>query len=88
MRSARAVPNWRLFLVCSFVWGTTWLTIKLQLGTVPPEVSVVYRFALASLVLFGWCVATRVSLRFDLRTHASLALLGLLQYGANYVLVY
>lgn len=82
------MPNWLLFLVPSLIWGTTWLTIKFQLGVVAPEVSVVYRFGLASLVLFVWCVARGVPLRFDARAHASFALLGLLQYALNYVLVY
>lgn len=82
------LPNWLLFLIPSCIWGTTWLTIKFQLGPVPPEVSVVYRFALAALALFAWCAVRRVSLRFDVRTHASLALMGALNYGLNYVWVY
>jgi drug/metabolite transporter (DMT)-like permease len=82
------LPNWLLFLVPSLIWGTTWLTIKFQLGVVTPEVSVAYRFGLASLVLFTWCLARSVPLRFDARTHASFALLGVLQYGFGYVLVY
>jgi drug/metabolite transporter (DMT)-like permease len=82
------VSTWLLFLIPSFIWGTTWLTIKFQLGVVAPEVSVVYRFALASAILFGWCAVRRVSLRFPLRHHASFAALGGLTYGLNYVLVY
>ncbi|MFE1602043.1 DMT family transporter [Methylobacterium sp. ID0610] len=35
------------------IWGTTWIAIKHQLGVVAPEVSIVYRFALAGLVLFA-----------------------------------
>ena len=82
------MPNWLLFVIPSFIWGTTWLTIKFQLGVVAPEVSVAYRFGLAALVLFVWCALRRIPLRFERRTHASLALLGLLQYGSNYVLLY
>ena len=86
-RTERAA-SWILFLVPSFIWGTTWLTIKFQLGEVAPEVSVAYRFGLAAALLFLWCAAQGVRLRFDLRTHAGLALLGFLQFGLNYVLVY
>jgi len=82
------VPTSLLFLLASFIWGTTWLTIKLQLGVVAPEVSVAYRFGLASLLLFGWCAIRRIPLRFNRAAHASFAVLGVLQYGANYVLVY
>lgn len=87
-RSRPAASDWLLFLVPAFIWGTTWYAIKFQLGVVAPEVSVAYRFALAALLLFGWCALRRIPLAFDLRSHASLALLGVLQYALNYVLVY
>lgn len=82
------LPNWLLFLGPAAIWGTTWLTIKFQLGMVAPEASVAYRFGLAAVVLFGWCAARRVRLRFDARTHVLLALVGILQYALNYVLIY
>jgi len=77
-----------LFATSSLIWGSTWLAIKFQLGTVSPDVSVAYRFALAALLLGGWCALTRRSLRFDARTHAFLALQGSLLFGFNYVGVY
>ncbi len=83
-----AASDWLLFVVPSFIWGTTWFAITFQLGTVPPEVSVVWRFGAASLILFGWCLLRRIPLRFDLRTHLAFAALGLMQYAVNYVLVY
>jgi drug/metabolite transporter (DMT)-like permease len=80
--------SWLLFVVPSFIWGTTWLAIKFQLGEVAPEVSVSYRFGVAAALLFLWCASQGIRLGFDLRTHAGLALLGFLQFGLNYVLVY
>jgi drug/metabolite transporter (DMT)-like permease len=80
--------DWLLFLVPSFIWGTTWFAIKFQLGAVAPEVSVAWRFGLASLVLFAWCALRGVPLALPGRAHAGLALLGVLQYALNYVLVY
>ena len=77
-----------LFVLPSFIWGTTWLAIKFQLGVVEPEVSVGWRFALASLLLLGWCGLRRVPLRFGARDHGRFAVLGLLLFGLNYVLVY
>jgi drug/metabolite transporter (DMT)-like permease len=82
------VPNWLLFLVPSLIWGTTWLVIKLQLGVVAPEVSVAWRFGLAGALLLGWCALRGVDLRARARDHASFVVLGVLQFGANYVLVY
>src|SRR6478736_598913 len=77
-----------LFAISTLIWGSTWLAIKFQLGSVSPDVSVAYRFALAAVLLGGWCVLTRRSLRFDARTHAFLALQGSLLFGFNYVGVY
>jgi drug/metabolite transporter (DMT)-like permease len=83
-----ATPDVLLFLAPTLIWGTTWFAIKFQFGPVPPEVSVAWRFGLASLLLFAWCLARGIRLRFDGRTHLGFALLGLLLYGLNYALVY
>ena len=80
--------NIALFLVPALIWGSTWHAITWQLGTVAPEVSVVYRFAAASLLLALGCVATGRSLKFSLRDHAFLAGLGLLMICVNYNLIY
>jgi drug/metabolite transporter (DMT)-like permease len=82
------MPNWVLFFGPCVIWGSTWLAIKFQLGIVAPEVSIAYRFGAAAAVLFAWCAARGLPLRLPPRTHASLALVGLLQYGIAYVLVY
>jgi len=77
-----------LFAVCTAIWGSTWLAITFQLGTVAPEVSVVYRFGLAATLLAAGCLATGRSLAFDARMHARLALWGAMYFGLNYVAVY
>lgn len=75
--------------VCTVIWSTTWRAIKLQLGAVPPLDSVVYRFALAAALLFGWCALSGRSLVLSRRQH--LAVLGQgvfgfsIQYGCVYV---
>ncbi len=51
------------------VWGGSWFGIKLQLGRVAPESSVVYRFALAALIRFAWRRFRDLSLRFTAREH-------------------
>lgn len=77
-----------LFAISTAIWGSTWLAITFQLGVVPPEVSVVYRFALAAVLLAAWCVATGRSIAFPARTHAWLAFWGAMMFGLNYVAVY
>lgn len=80
--------NLQLFVACVAIWGSTWLAIKYQLGSVAPEASVTYRFLLASFLIFGFCFARRLPLRYTLREHAWMALLGILMFSVSYILVY
>ena len=82
------MSNAFLYAVTVLVWGSTWLAIEFQLGVVAPEVSIVYRYAGAALLLFGWSRIRGLRLAFSLRQHGRFALLGLLLFGLNYVLAY
>ncbi len=77
-----------LYAVTVLIWGSTWIAIKYQVETVPPEQSIAYRFALAALVLLVYCRARGLELRFGARQHARLALQGLLLFSCNYIFVY
>ena len=77
-----------VFAGCVAIWGTTWLAITFQLGSVPVEASVAYRFILAAALLFAYCRARRLPMRFTPAEHAVLALLGLLMYSVGYLFVY
>lgn len=76
------------FILVVLIWGSTWYAIELQLGHVDPTWSVAYRFFLASLLLFTWCIIRKKSLSFPFATHLSMALLGLLMFSGNYIFVY
>ncbi len=78
----------QLFAACVAIWSTTWIAITFQLGRVAPEVSVLYRFVLASLLLFAWCRARGLTLAFSAAQHAGMALQGVLAFSLNYVLTY
>ena len=82
------MSNLLLYIITVVIWGSTWLAIEFQLGVVEPEVSIFYRYAAASLLLFLWCFFRRLSLRFDLRAHGWFVLLGLTLFGLNYILTY
>ena len=43
---------WIGFLIVTFVWGSTWLAIKIGLQSVPPLIAVGLRFFIASLILY------------------------------------
>ncbi len=77
-----------LFAATVLIWGSTWYAIKFQLGDVAPLVSVVYRFGLASLLLFAWCLLRGAPLRLPLAVHRLLVVQGLCMFGLNYWLVY
>jgi drug/metabolite transporter (DMT)-like permease len=77
-----------LYTVVVLIWGSTWFAIKLQLGTVPSQDSVAYRFALAALLLFIWCWIRRLRVKFTLRQHFWLILQGITVFSSNYVLFY
>jgi drug/metabolite transporter (DMT)-like permease len=80
--------NLFLYLTTVLIWGLTWISIKFQLGTVSPEVSIFYRFALASLILLVFCILRKLPLRFTVRDHFFFALQGLFLFSLNYILVY
>ena len=45
--------NLMLYLATVLIWGSTWIAIAWQLGPIPIEVSVLYRFLLAAVALFA-----------------------------------
>lgn len=80
--------NTLLYIVTVLIWGSTWLAIEYQLGVVEPEVSIVYRYLIASGVLFIWCKIRGLSLSFKVKYHIYFVLLGLLLFCLNYIFAY
>ena len=76
------------FVVTTLVWGSTWLVIKGQLGSVPPAWSVTWRFALACLGMFVLAALRRERLMLGRRSLALAAVVGFFQFFANFQLVY
>ncbi len=74
--------------ICSLIWGTTWFAITLQFGEVPAQASVTYRFAIASVLLFGLCAAMRQRLKLSLDQHLSVLGQGVFTFSIQYSLVY
>lgn len=82
------MTNLLLYSIVILVWGSTWIAIKFQLGVVPPEASVAYRFIIASALMFIWALALRLPLRFSIRDHGFVALQGSLLFSTNFFLFY
>ena len=80
--------NFFLYCLTVLIWGSTWLAIELQLGAVAPEVSVFYRFALAAIIMWLYCLWARLPLSFSWVNHGFLVLLGLGVFSVNYLMMY
>lgn len=80
--------NISLFITSALIWGSTWIVITFQLGEVAPLVSVVYRFALASLILLIFAYCTNKKFKFTRFEHILIFIQGILLFGFNYWLTY
>jgi drug/metabolite transporter (DMT)-like permease len=80
--------NLGLYGATVLFWGTTWIAMKYQVGPVAPELSVAYRFTLATVVVFLWARLTRQRLGFGLRVHGLLAAMGLCMFSFNFYFFY
>src|SRR5580658_7799844 len=83
-------PSWKTllaFAIIYFVWGSTYLAIRVGVREVPPFLLAAMRFLVAGLVLFGWTMA-RGERPPSRRQWASLSLLALLIFALDYGLLF
>jgi len=62
--------------------------VKLSVGIVPPEVSVIYRLILASSILLLWCFYKKLPMKYSISQDLFILLFGILLYGVNLTLLY
>ena len=77
-----------LYAVTVLIWGTTWLAITFQLGSVPVPVSIVYRFALAGIALFAVLGFMGKRQPMDRRDHGFTLLQGCCLFCFNFYCFY
>jgi drug/metabolite transporter (DMT)-like permease len=77
-----------LYATIVLIWGSTWYAITFQLGPVAEEVSVAYRFGLASIALFAFAAMSGQRTRISARHYGNVVLMGVLMYSGNYMFVY
>jgi drug/metabolite transporter (DMT)-like permease len=75
------------FAVIYFVWGSTFLAIRVGVHQVPPFLLAAMRFSVAGLVLCGWMIA-RGERSPSRREWTSASLLGLLGFAIAYGLLF
>jgi drug/metabolite transporter (DMT)-like permease len=83
-------PAWKTllaFAIIYFVWGSTFLAIRISVHEVPPLLFAAMRFLTAGLVLFGWMIA-RGEPSPTRRQWMSILLLALLIFLIDYGLLF
>ncbi|MFN3423570.1 MAG: DMT family transporter [Novosphingobium meiothermophilum] len=76
------------FFLVALIWGSTWLVIKDQIGSVPPSWSVTWRFAAAAAGMAALALLRRESLMIGRKGLETAFLLGLAQFVMNFQFVY
>jgi drug/metabolite transporter (DMT)-like permease len=76
------------FIIFTAIWGSTWIVIRGQLGIVPAQWSVAYRFSIAAVAMAGVAAWKGQSLRLGGRGAIVAAFLGFTQFCVNFNAVY
>jgi drug/metabolite transporter (DMT)-like permease len=76
------------FIIFTAIWGSTWIVIRGQLGIVPPQWSVAYRFVIAAAAMALVATWRGESLRIGRKGLLAALFLGLTQFCVNFDAVY
>ena len=76
------------FIVFTGVWGSTWIVIRDQIGSVPPQWSVAYRFMIAAVAMALVAKWKGQSLKMDRGGLFAALVLGISQFSVNFNSVY
>jgi drug/metabolite transporter (DMT)-like permease len=76
------------FMIFTGVWGSTWIVIRDQLGVVPPQWSVAYRFMVAAVAMALLATWKGQSLKLDRGGLFAAVVLGITQFCVNFNSVY
>ena len=76
------------FIIFTAIWGSTWIVIRGQLGIVPPQWSVAYRFVIAAAAMAVVATWRGESLRIGGKGLLAALFLGVTQFCVNFDAVY
>src|SRR3569832_1236181 len=85
---AFAPLDYALYAAAVQVWGLSGTALHYQVGEVAPEVSIVWRFAIAAPLMLAFAAWRGERLVFGLADHAHFAALGAAIFSTNYALFY
>src|SRR3954470_11232778 len=78
--------DYGLYTLTILSWSASWFAISLQVGVVSPEVNLVWRFSIATVLMFAWVVVSGRRLAFPLADHLRFVGLGILLFSSNFML--
>jgi drug/metabolite transporter (DMT)-like permease len=76
------------FMIFTAIWGSTWIVIRGQLGLVPAQWSVAYRFIIAAVAMALYAKLKGHDLRLGWRAVTPAIFLGFFQFCVNFNAVY
>lgn len=76
------------FGIVTLIWGSTWIVINDQLGVVPLNWSVAYRFTVGGLTMLAYAAWKRETVRLDGRGWLFVTALAFTQFCLNFNFVY
>ena len=76
--------DYLLYAGVVFAWSTSWYPLSLQMGVVEAEVSLVWRFTAAAVLMLAITAWFRVPLRYGRAEHIRFAMLGIRDSGEGY----
>lgn len=82
------MSNSLLYILTVVIWGSTWVSIKYQLGEISPLVSIGHRFMLAAGIIFLYLLLRRRLQRMTAINHLLVFGQGLCLFCINYVFIY
>lgn len=77
-----------LYAANVLIFSSGWLPLRLQLGVVDPEVSLVWRFSVAMCCMMAFAVLTGKRMSFPLRDHLIFVGLGATLFSCNFLTFY
>ena len=82
------MKNIALYVTTVLIWGSSWLAIEYQLGKVDVLVAIFYRFSLAAIIMWAYCLLARVRMSFNRTDHFFILILAIFNFSLNYLVIY
>lgn len=77
------------FIFLSLAWSLSWYAMRLQVDSfIPPELSVFYRFFLATILMFILCFITKQRMKLTKNEIFYLTIIGFCNFFANFAIGY